>query len=112
MQICLANWRTIEELSIRKTGKRRGTVSNKRIYDLVERTAPLILDGKIVYITVVRHTLNRTFHFDIREFEMSDKIDNSQYVPTDRGLHLSQDSVKQLFTVLSKLFIKWEKEFK
>jgi hypothetical protein len=81
------------------------------LYEVIERSIPIPLDGKIFYVVLFRNKHTKQFVFDIREWEKTEKLNASGYVPTNNGLHIAQKDMLTIIKVFTKLYTKWEEHF-
>ena len=83
----------------------------KKVYQTIDQSVPLAYDDKLLFILLLYDVNEKTFVFDIREWEQSDKEDTATFLPTLKGIHLSQEAMLRLMQVFTKIYTKWEKEF-
>jgi hypothetical protein len=81
----------------------------KELFEKVQTSIPLVFDDKLHYITLYRNLHTGEYEFDIRKYEMSEE---GHYNPTTEGLRMTQPSTLRMIEALTKMYTKWEFQFK
>lgn len=79
----------------------------KEIWEVVDKSLPIILDEELWFIRVMDHKL-KGIHIDIRKFERMEDKTKEWFIPSDNGLCIKLGNWIKLFDPLFKLIRKWK----
>lgn len=82
-------------------------VRNKNIWEVVDKSLPIILDGDTWFVRILEHKL-KGLHLDIRKFELKTDGNREWFEPSEEGLCIKLGNLGKLFDPIIKLFKKWK----
>lgn len=106
----ILDWDSLCILADRKQKRAKyNPTGKKKLWVLVERSAPLPFPDGMWFVRVLFHTVENRLYMDVRRWDEHTNKESSVYGPSPDGILLPFEQFQQLFGTSFKLLTKWEK---